>query len=142
MPFVSITRLRVRSWRSLPSFFIQTFRLARQAKVAPGNLAVSILRDAHLAFWTRTVWSEEAAMRSFMLSGAHRGVMPRLLEWCDEAAVAHWTQDAREPPSWPESHRRLEQQGRRSKVNHPSDAQLRFEIPEPRTTSGSELKFK
>jgi len=142
MPFVSITRLRVRSWRSLPSFFIQTFRSARQAKVAPGNLAVSVLRDAHLAFWTRTVWSEEAAMRSFMLSGAHRGGMPRLVEWCDEAAVAHWTQDAREPPSWPESHRRLQQQGRRSKVNHPSGAQLRFEIPEPRTTSGSELKFK
>ncbi len=81
-------------------------------------------------------------MRSFMLSGAHRGGMPRLVEWCDEAAVAHWTQDAREPPSWPESHRRLQQQGRRSKVNHPSGAQLRFEIPEPRTTSGSELKFK
>jgi Domain of unknown function (DUF3291) len=140
MSFVSITRLRVRSWRYLPAFLLQAFRSARQAKVASGNLAVSVLRDANLAFWTRTVWSEEAAMRSFMLSGAHRRVMPRLLEWCDEASVAHWVQDAREPPSWPESHRRLQQEGRRSKVSHPSEAQSRFEIPEPRRTA--ELKFK
>jgi heme-degrading monooxygenase HmoA len=133
MPFVSITRLRVRSWRYLPAFLVQSARAALQAKRAAGNLAVSVLRDANLAFWTRTVWSEEAAMRSFMLSGAHRHAMPRLLEWCDEAAVVHWNQD--ELPSWPASHRRLP-----SKVNHPSDAQRRFEIPAPRWTA--ELKFK
>jgi hypothetical protein len=52
---------------------------------------------------TRTVWSEERAMRSFMLSGAHWNVMPRLAEWCDEAAFADWIQGAVEPPSWPEA---------------------------------------
>jgi hypothetical protein len=140
MPFVSITRLRVRSWRYLPGFVIHSFRVARQAELAAGSLAVSILRDANLAFWTRTVWSEERAMRSFMLSGAHRRVMSRLAEWCDEASFAHWVQDAIEPPSWPESCRRLQQEGRRSKVNHPSEAQSRFEIPEPRTTA--QLRFK
>ena len=77
---------------------------------------------------------------SFMLSGAHREVMPRLLEWCDEASVVHWTQDSREPPSWAEALRRTHQDGRRSKVNHPSDAQRRFEYPE--TRGGTELKFK
>jgi hypothetical protein len=138
MPFVSITRLRVRSWRYLPAFLVQSARAALQAKRAAGNLAVSVLRDANLAFWTRTVWSEEAAMRSCMLSGAHRHAMPRLLEWCDEAAVVHWNQD--ELPSWPASHRRLQREGRPSKVNHPSDAQRRFEIPAPRWTA--ELKFK
>jgi heme-degrading monooxygenase HmoA len=140
MPFVSITRLRVRSWRYLPAFLVQSARAALQAKRAAGNLAVSVLRDANLAFWTRTVWSEEAAMRSFMLSGAHRHAMPRLLEWCDEAAVVHWNQDELKPPSWPASHRRLQREGRPSKVNHPSDAQRRFEIPAPRWTA--ELKFK
>ena len=140
MPLVSITRLRVRSWRYLPGFLLQSVRASRQAKVAPGNLSVSLLRDADFAFWTRTVWTDEAAMRSFMVSGAHRSVMPRLLEWCDEASVVHWVQDAHEPPSWPESHRRMQQEGRRSKVNHPSEAQRRFEIPEPRRTT--ELKFK
>ncbi len=140
MPFVSITRLRVRSWRYLPGFVIQSFRAARQAKLAAGSLAVSVLRDANLAFWTRTVWSEERAMRSFMLSGAHRRVMSRLAEWCDEASFGHWVQDAVEPPSWPEACRRMQQEVRRSKVNHPSEAQSRFEIPEPRTTA--QLRFK
>lgn len=140
MPFVSITRLRVRSWRYLPAFLVQAFRSAGQAKFASGSLAVSILRDVNFAFWTRTVWHDEAAMRSFLLSGAHGRVMPRLLDWCDEAAVAHWTQDGRDPPSWKQSHQRLLVEGRRSKVNHPSDAQARFTIPEPRNIV--ELKFK
>jgi hypothetical protein len=140
MPLVSITRLRVRALRYLPAFLVNAYRSARQAKLAPGSLAVSILSDSNFAFWTRTVWSDEAAMRSFMLSGVHREVMPRLLEWCDEAAVARWTQHSHEPPPWQEAYRRLQKDGRRSKVNHPSAAQQRFEFPQPRTTG--ELKFK
>jgi hypothetical protein len=140
MPFVSITRLRVRSWPYLPAFLIHAFRAAWQAKAAPTSIAVSLLRDADRAFWTRTLWNEEAAMRSFMLSGPHRRVMPRLLEWCDEASVVNWMQDSREAPPWREAHRRMQQGGRRSKVNHPSERQLRFELPEPRM--GAELRFK
>jgi heme-degrading monooxygenase HmoA len=133
MPFVSITRLRVRAWRYLPAFLLRSLSAARQARAAPGILSVSLLRDASGAFWTRTLWSDETAMRAFMLAGAHRRVMPRLLQWCDEAAVAHWTQDSPEPPPWGEAHRRLAQEGRRSSVSHPSPAQQRFEFPAPRT---------
>ena len=140
MPFVSITRLRVRRWRYLPQFLVQSIRAARQAKRAAGSLAVSILRDADRAFWIRTVWSDEAAMRFFMQSGVHRRVMARLPEWCDEAAVVHWVQDAEEPPSWAEAHRRLQQEGRRSRVSHPTEAQRRFEIREPRTSGGVAFK--
>jgi hypothetical protein len=75
-----------------------------------------------------------------MLAGVHRKVMPRLLEWCDEAAVAHWNQDALEPPAWDEAHQRLQHEGRTSKVNHPSPAHRRFEIPAPSVRN--ELKFK
>src|SRR5438105_4472523 len=91
------------------------------------------LRDADRAFWTRTVWRDEAAMRSFMRSGVHRRIIARLPEWCDEAALVHWVQEAEEPPSWAEAHRRLQQEGRRSRVSHPSEAQSRFEIREPST---------
>ena len=140
MPFVSITRLRVRRWRYQPQFLFQSFRAARQAKFAAGSLSVSVLRDADRAFWTRTVWRDEAAMRSFMRSGVHRRIMARLPEWCDEAAVAHWVQDAEEPPSWAEAHRRLQKEGRRSRVSHPTEAQRRFEIREPRSSGGVAFK--
>jgi hypothetical protein len=140
--FVSITRLRVRSWRFLPAFFVQTIRVARQAKAAAGSLAVSILRDAQNTFWTRTVWESEDAMRSFMLSGVHRSVMPRLLTWCDEASVVHWIQETSELPSWEEAHQRMERDGRRSKVTHPSARHLAYQIPSPTVHSRRELRFK
>jgi heme-degrading monooxygenase HmoA len=140
MPFVSITRLRVRRWRYQPQFLFQSFRAARQAKFAAGSLSVSVLRDADRVFWTRTVWRDEAAMRSFMQSGVHRRIMARLPKWCDEAALVHWVQDTDEPPPWREAHRRLQQEGRRSRVSQPSGAQARFEIREPRTSG--EVAFK
>jgi hypothetical protein len=133
MPFVSVTRLRVRFWRYVPRFLVQSLRAALQAKRATGNLAVSVLRDADRAFWTRTVRRDEAAMRAFMQSGLHRRTMARLPEWCDEAALVHWVQDASEPPSWAEAHRRLQRAGRRSLVRYPSEAHRRFEIRDPRT---------
>jgi hypothetical protein len=140
MPFVSITRLRVRSFRYLPVFLIGAFRSARQAKHASGNLAVSLLSDSNFTFWTRTLWSDERSMRAFMLVGAHRRIMPRLLQWCDEAAVAHWLQESPEPPSWQEAYRGLQREGRASKVDYPSAAQSRFEVPPPKTTRELRLK--
>jgi hypothetical protein len=132
MPVVSITRLRVRSWRFLLPFMYYALRSSQQAKKARGNLEVSLLRDAKNAFWTRTVWNSEDDMKSFMLAGPHRVAMRKLLEWCDEASLVHWTQESTRPPDWPEAHRRLTSEGRLSKVNHPSPAQEAFEIPPPK----------
>ncbi len=61
MPLVSITRLRVRSWTYLPASFIAALRSALQARRAEGNLAVSVLAEAYKTFWTRTLWTDEAA---------------------------------------------------------------------------------
>ena len=80
-------------------------------------------------------------MKSYMLSGAHRQAMRKLLDWCDEAAVAHWTQDSAEEPTWQEAHTRLLKIGRLSKVNHPSKAQGEFQIPAPRVAPGGEARF-
>lgn len=130
MAFVSVTRLRVRSWRYLPVFLIGALRSAKQAKLAEGNLAVALLRQPESTYWTRTVWTSEAAMKAFMLAGAHRGVMRKLLEWCDEAALVHWEQESQAPPDWPEAREKMQTLGRTSKVNHPSDDQRTFRIPE------------
>ena len=74
--------------------------------------------------------------------GPHRRIMARLPGWCDEAAVAHWLEHDLEPPSWPEAWRRLRQDGRPSRVKHPSAAQRRFDVPEPRTGANLRLKCK
>jgi hypothetical protein len=132
MPFLSVTRLRIRGVWYLPAFLWYTFRSYRQAKRAPGCLRVTTYADANRAFWTLTAWTDEASMKNFMLSGAHRKAMPKLLEWCDEAFVAHWNQDSVDLPSWTEAHRQMLERGRPSKVNHPSPAHLKREIPPPR----------
>jgi hypothetical protein len=80
-----------------------------------------------------TAWASEANMKAYMHAGAHGAAMRKLLDWCDEAAVAHWTQDAATLPSWADAHRRLQQEGRRSKVHHPSANQTAFVIPPPAT---------
>ncbi|HXZ81258.1 MAG TPA: DUF3291 domain-containing protein [Terriglobales bacterium] len=131
MPVVSITRLRVRSWRYLLPFVFYALRAYRQAKNSQGNLAVSLLREADRTFWTRTVWTTDSAMKDFMLAGAHRQVMRKLLEWCDEAALIHWDQESDREPDWDEAHQRLQAGGRRSKVNHPSPAHESFQIRPP-----------
>jgi hypothetical protein len=131
MVLVSITRLRVRSWRFLLPFLFYALRSSRQAKHSPGNLAVSLLRESDRTFWTRTVWTTESAMKEFMLAGVHRQAMRRLLEWCDEAALIHWQQESEREPNWDEAHRKLQAEGRRSKVKYPSSAHEAFRIRPP-----------
>jgi|SRR5580704_13066564 hypothetical protein len=128
MALVSITRLRVRWWGYMLPFFVWALRSARQAAVAEGSLAVSLLRQPGRVFWTRTVWASEEAMKSYMLSGPHRGAMRRLLDWCDEAALVHWGQESPDPPAWLDAQRRLQSEGRTSKVNHPSEDHRAFRI--------------
>ena len=132
MPFISITRLRVRSPWYLPRFFWHAIRSQTQAKTASGNLGLSLLNDAHLTFWTKSAWTDDKAMRAFMMSGPHRAAMPALLDICDEASLAHWVQDSPTLPDWQEAHRRLVAEGRKSKVRNPSPAHEAFEIPPPR----------
>ena len=68
MPFVSITRLRLRSWRFLPMFAWYALRSSRQATRAEGNLASKFLRDRRNTFWTSTLWTGEAAMDTVSLA--------------------------------------------------------------------------
>lgn len=142
MTFVSITRLRVRSWRFLPFFFLYALQSARQAAKAEGNLATRLLREQRNTFWTITGWTSEAAMKKFMLGGMHRKAMSKLPHWCDEAAVAHWTQESEEMPRWEEACRRMEREGRPSRVNHPSPTHAAHRFPQPEVRAGSAVVFK
>ena len=142
MPIVSITRLHVRSWSYLPQFFVQTLRIALQASRADGSLKVALLRDRGNTFWTNTNWSSEASMKAFMHAKPHGPTMRKLLEWCDEAALVHWTQAGTELPSWEEAHTRIQQEGWPSKVNHPSATHKAHAFPAPRPGRTRVLRFK
>jgi hypothetical protein len=129
--FVSVTRLRLRKFRFLPTFIFYAFRSAKQARNTPGCLFVATIRDARLAFWTVTVWSDEKAMRSFRNSGVHLTAMPKLARWCDEATYVHWQQENSEPPRMVAAHARLVEAGTVSKVFHPSAAHASRAFPQP-----------
>jgi hypothetical protein len=81
-------------------------------------------------------------MRNFMTSGAHRNVMPKLLDWCDEASVAHWHQTEQDFPSWEEVAHRMRVEGRASKVHHPSLTHERLAFDPPRTAGAASIKPK
>jgi Domain of unknown function (DUF3291) len=140
MPVISITRLRLRRWWFLPPFFVDAQRSSKQAAAAEGNLHVALLRDRRLTFWTATSWTSEAALKAFMHARPHGPAMRKLLDWCDEASVVHWTQDTGDLPPWDEAHRRLQQDGRPSKVHHPTAAHTAHRFPAPAATPRSRLK--
>jgi hypothetical protein len=134
MPLVSVTRLRVRSILFLPQFLWDTFKSLRQVERSAGFLGGRLLVNAKNVFWTMTVWKNETAMNNFRTEGAHARAMPRLLNWCNEAAVVHWIQDSAEIPVWRDVHQRMAEGGRLSKVAHPSPAQASNQIPAPQAS--------
>jgi len=142
MPLISVTRVRVRSWRFLPAFLFDVIRSARQAGAADGNLAVKLLRDARNTWWTCTAWDSETSMRKFMLARPHGPTMRKLLNWCDEAALVHWTQPEAALPAWTEAHRRMQSEGRTSKVNHPTPDHTAYTIAPPVIRPGNDIAFK
>jgi uncharacterized protein DUF3291 len=141
MILISVTRLRVRSLLYMPQFLWDTFKSARQAARAAGFCGGRMLVNPRKVFWTLTAWESEAAMNAYRTHAAHRAAMPKLLHWCDEAAVVHWTQETPDLPTWQDAHQRMMTSGRTSKVNHPSPAQTANEFPPP-VPSRIEAKLK
>lgn len=140
MIFVSLTRLRVRSIRFMPFFAVYAFRSFRQVSKASGFQAGAVLNDRERTFWTMTAWETQENMRQFMTKGAHKSAMPHLLNWCDEASVAHWGQEDVVLPSWSEAAKRMREQGRASKVRYPSAGHASLSFAEPR--AGSEVTIR
>jgi hypothetical protein len=139
MAFVSVTRLRIRTWQFLPGFALAALRSRNEARRAPGYRNGSLLPDRQLTFWTLTLWTSEAAMRAFMTAGAHRAAMPKLRRWCDEASVVHWDQTDETLPGWEEANRRMRADGRPSSIAHPSPAHAAMTYREPRLSGAARL---
>jgi len=120
VPVISITRLRLRSLRYLPAFAWYTYQSKRQLARSAGFLLGTLGSAPGLAFWTATAWADEGSMKAFRDTGWHKRAMPKLLNWCDEAAVARWTQDTAALPDRTQMLERMKTAGRTSKVRHPT----------------------
>jgi hypothetical protein len=131
MPVLSVTRVRVRSYRYYPWFMVQTARIVRQVRAAEGILAVRFLRDRSRTFWTLTSWSSEGDLKRFLDSDVHARAMHRQHDWCDEAAAVRWSDASAEPPSWQDAYQRLQRDGAPSPLQFPSPAHQRFELRPP-----------
>src|ERR1043165_3851165 len=71
MRLVAVTRLRIRAARFVLPFGWYTWRSFRQANNAPGNRGAKVRRAQGFAFWTLTVWENEAAMKDYRIKPPH-----------------------------------------------------------------------
>lgn len=140
MPFISVTRLRIRSIRFLPPFALHAFRGLTQARKASGFQGGSLLAERARTFWTMTAWDGEDDMRQFMVAGAHAKAMPHLPDWCDEASVVHWVGADGPLPPWTEADRRMREGGRPSKVRNPTSRHANLGYARPRTTGALTIR--
>jgi heme-degrading monooxygenase HmoA len=138
--WVSVTRLRIRSIHFLPGFVVMVWRSAKQAIQAPGFLGGALLLDRGFTFWTLTTWKDEESMRQYRSLSPHAAAMPQLVNWCNEAAYAHWTSETEALPGWREAYQQLLSSGHRSKVDHPTANHMASRFPQPRTTISRTLR--
>lgn len=120
MCLIVVTRLKARSPRHLPAFFVATIATVRQARRSPGFQAGQLATEPGRAFWTITAWEDQPAMRRYRDSGVHRRTMPKLKVWCEEASVIHWQQDDARLPDMDHVLERMRREGRPSPLTHPS----------------------
>jgi len=141
MPFVSVTRLRVKSILYLFSFFKANEASIKELKASKGFLNGKELIDKKLTFWTITLWEDEASMKGFRSSLSHRNAMQHLPDWCNEASYHHWIQAENEMPNWDFVSEKLFTQGKLSKVRNPSKEQTLNQFPTIKWTK-TERKLK
>lgn len=131
MALLSITRLRIRSFRFMPKFFWYAMQSSRQALRANGNLAARTFKDNGLVFWTCSIWDDELSMLNYMRNGAHKKAMPYLQHWCNEARTGHTIISGKDFPSSKEMAHLLLKFGKASKLQHPNENHLQQIFPEP-----------
>jgi hypothetical protein len=72
--YVSITGLELKAARHSLRFWWHAIRSMGQARGAPGNISADA-RTINGVHHTRSVWTDETAMRHYLITGAHRGAI-------------------------------------------------------------------
>ena len=136
---VSVTRFRARAMLFVPLFALHANRAIAQVHKADGFVAGAVQRDSDLAFWTMTVWRDEAARQAYVASGAHRAAMPHMFDWGAEASVTRWSQDGAELPAWSQAVLRMREAGRPSRLRHPGPHHAQRDYPKAQASFGGRL---
>jgi hypothetical protein len=147
MALLSLTRLRLHSWRAYPGFILWVVGSLLQSLRSDGLLGLMLLRDRHNAFWTLTLWRDQQAMQVFRNQGSHGQAMRRLAQWCDESAAAHWqvneaVLDQLRRPDWTVLQRRLMQEGHFAPLPLASPDQSERKIPAPALGRGRLISLR
>lgn len=107
MVYVSITGLHVRSVIYAPAFWWHAIRSMRQAQSAPGLISVEV-RQIDGIHHTLTVWETEAAMRAYLITGAHLAAMKAFHRIATGRTIGFVAESA---PDWDEAHAIWERRG-------------------------------
>ena len=124
MPFISITRLKVKSILYLLRFILANETSAKQLIRTKGFIKGKELIDKNLTFWTLTMWENDISMNVFRNSSSHRKAMQQLPFLCSEASYFHWNQPDTKFPDWVSASERLLMEGKLTKVRNPSPDQI------------------
>jgi hypothetical protein len=110
------SRLRLRSARHIPGFFLSAFEIRRQVRRSPGAVGVSLLaQPLRKTFWTLSAWTDQGALDTFVRTDPHLGVITRYHRRLVDSEFATWTASTTSlPPArsnasdrWAEGKRRL-----------------------------------
>lgn len=131
MPIAVVTRFRARSVRFLLPFAWYARKTLKQAETAQGFLSGAVVPERGFVFWTITVWEDEASMGAFVGSGVHRRVMPKIMDWADEASAVRWHQSHSCLPEFSQAALEMQTKGRPFALRHPSvhHEKMSFRIP-------------
>ncbi len=109
---VMASRFRVRRWRHVPRFLLDSMRIHRQVRAADGALGISLVaRPLHREFRTLSAWRDRAALDAMVRAQPHAAAMRRHRRVMAESTFTFWEVGAdRLPVGWDDAVSRLDRE--------------------------------
>ena len=98
--YISITGLKLNGPLSVPRFWWHALRSMAQAQRAAGNISAEA-KQINGIHHTLTVWTDKAAMRVYLVAGAHGEAMKAFRSVATGAVLGY---EAEAAPAWSEVH--------------------------------------
>jgi hypothetical protein len=108
--YISITGLRLKGPFATARFWWHALRSMAQARSAPGNISTDA-RKIDGVQHTLTVWTDESAMRTYLVNGAHLQAMRAFRSIATGKTIGFVSATI---PSWTEARAIWEEHGRKA----------------------------